>query len=124
VFDDDTYSKRKKELSWYVINSSKNYERSGRKRIFTDSDRWYTDKDACKWLRLKHQVYSTDLKNIMERFIQKIKDRTECFIDDHFPCRSESCNRQHITNWIKMFILYLHMKTDRIKLMKFLKENS
>jgi hypothetical protein len=124
VFDDDTYSKRKKELSWYVINSSKNYERSGRKRIFTDSARWYTDKDACKWLRLKHQVYSTDLKNIMERFIQKIKDRTECFIDDHFPCRSESCNRQHITNWIKMFILYLHMKTDRIKLMKFLKENS
>ena len=59
-----------------------------------------------------------------DSFIQKIKDRTECFIDDHFPCRSESCNRQHVTNWIKMFILYLHMKTDRIKLMKFLTENS
>ena len=59
-------------------------------------------------IRLKHQVYSTELKNVMERFIQKIKeDRTECFIDDHFPCRSErSCNRQqHVTNWIKMFIL-------------------
>lgn len=72
--------------------------------------------DACKWLRLKHQVYGTELKkNVMKRFIQKIKeDRTECF-DDHFPCRSESCNRQHVTNWIKMFILYLHMKTDRIK---------
>jgi len=26
VFDDDAYIKRKKELSWYVINSSKNYE--------------------------------------------------------------------------------------------------
>ena len=50
--------------------------------------RWYND--ACKWLRLKHQVYATELKNIMERFIQKIKDRTECF-DDHFHCRSESC---------------------------------
>jgi hypothetical protein len=47
-----------------------------------------------------------------------------CFDDDHFACRSESCNRQHVTNWIKMFILYLHMKTDRIKLMKFLAENS
>ena len=34
---------------------------------------------ACKWLRLKHQVYATELKNIIERFIQKIKDRTECF---------------------------------------------
>ena len=61
----------------------------------------------------------------MERFIQKIKDRTECFDDDHFPCRcrSESCNRQHVTNWIKMFILNLHIKTDRIKLMEFLMEN-
>ena len=97
-------------------------KRFGRKRIFTDGARWY--KAACKWLRLKHQVYSTELKNVMEIFIQKIKDRTECFIDDHFPCRSESCNRQHVTNWIKMFILYLHMKTDRIKLMKFLTENS
>ena len=71
--------------------------------------------DACKWLRLKHQVYGTELKNVMERFIQKIKeDRTECFIDDHFPCRSESCNRQHVTNWIKMFILYLHMKQTEL----------
>ena len=113
---------QEKELSWYVVNSSELRKRFRRKRIFTDGARWY--KDACKWLRLKHQVYSTELKNVMERFIQKIKDRTECFIDDHFPCRSESCNRQHVTNWIKMFILYLHMKTDRIKLMKFLTENS
>jgi putative transposase len=99
-------------------------KRFGRKPIFTDGARWYDDDDdACKWLRLKHQVYGTELENVMERFIQKIKDRTECF-DDHFPCRSESCNRQHVTNWIKMFILYLHMKTDRIKLMEFLMENS
>jgi uroporphyrinogen-III decarboxylase len=28
-------------------------------------------------VRLKHQVYNTELKNIMERFIQKIKDRTQ-----------------------------------------------
>lgn len=26
----------------------------------------------------------------MERFIQHIKDRTECF-DDHFPCRKPEC---------------------------------
>jgi putative transposase len=97
-------------------------KRFGRKKpIFTDGARWYND--ACKWLRLKHQVYSTKLKNVMERFIQKIKDRTECF-DDHFPCRSENCNKRHVINWIKMFILYLHMKTDRTKLTKFLMENS
>jgi hypothetical protein len=32
--------------------------------------------------------------------------------------------REYVTNLIKMFILYLHMKTDRIKLMEFLMENS
>ncbi len=59
--------------------------RSGRrKRIFTDGARWYNN--SCKWLRFKHQVYGTKSKNIMESFIQKIKDTTECF-DDHFPCR-------------------------------------
>ena len=79
--------------------------------------------DACKWLRFKHQVYGTEPKNIMERFIQKIKDRTECF-DDHFPCRSESCNRKRVTKWMKIFIiLCLHVEIDRIKLMKFLMGN-
>jgi hypothetical protein len=38
---------------------------------------------------LKHHVYGTELKNLMERFIQYLKDRTdECF-DDHFPCRKK-----------------------------------
>lgn len=34
---------------------------------------------ACRWLRLPHRMYGTELKNMMERFIQHIKDRTECF---------------------------------------------
>jgi transposase-like protein len=46
--------------------------------IYTDGARCYmVYNDACKWLRLKHQVYGTELKNIIERFIQKIKDRTQ-----------------------------------------------
>jgi hypothetical protein len=47
----------------------------------------------------------------MERFIQQIKDRTACF-DDHFPCnKEEECNRNHVSsNWLKLFILYLHMR--------------
>jgi hypothetical protein len=42
-------------------------------------------------------VYDTELKNVMERFIKHIKDRTdECF-DDYFPCRrKENCDRQHM----------------------------
>lgn len=46
-----------------------------RKAIYTDGARWYDD--ACKWLRLKHQIYDTGLKNLMERFVQQIKDRTQ-----------------------------------------------
>ncbi len=58
--------------------------RFGNKPIFNDCTHWYND--ACKWwLRLKHAIYGTELKNIVERFIQQqVKDRTECF-DDYFP---------------------------------------
>jgi hypothetical protein len=77
---------------------------------------WYID--ACKWLRLKHTLFM-EQKNIMERFIQQIKDRTECF-DDHFPCVKDGCNMQHVWNWLRMFLLYLHMETDRIKFTNFL----
>ena len=59
-------------------------------------------------------------KNIIERFIiQQINDnRTALMIIFHVKQKLE---RQHVSsNWIKMFILYLHMKTDMIKLMEFL----
>jgi hypothetical protein len=74
-------------------------------------------------LRLKHYVYDTKLKNLIERlFVQQIKDRTECF-DDHFPCRKQNCNRQHVWNWLKLFVLYLHMGIDRIQFITFLVTN-
>jgi putative transposase len=92
--------------------------RYGRKPIFTDGAYWYNT--ACKWLRLPHQMYSTELKNMMERFIQHIKDRTECF-DDQFSCRKPDCNMQHIRNWLKLFVLYIHMDMDnRIRFVTFL----
>ena len=91
--------------------------RYGRKPVFTDGARWYND--VCKWLRLNHQVYDSELKNLMERFVQQIKDRTECF-DDHFPCRKHNCNKQHVWNWLKLLVLYLHMSLDRIQFVTFL----
>ena len=96
--------------------------RYGRKPILTDGAHWYND--ACKWLRLQHKVYGTELKNIMERFIQHIKDRTECF-DDHFPCRKkkENCDRQHVWNWLKLFLLYLHVGMDKKQFTSFLFRN-
>jgi putative transposase len=68
---------------------------------------------------LKHHVYDTRLKNLMERLVQQIKDRTECF-DDHFPCTKQNCNRQHVWNWLKLFILYLDMDKDRMQFITFL----
>jgi putative transposase len=89
-----------------------------RKPILTDGVRWYND--ACKWLRLKHYVYAADLKNLMERFIQKIKDRTECF-DDHFPCtKKDGCNILHVYNWLKLYILYVHTNMDKTRFIHFL----
>ena len=87
------------------------------KPIFTDGARWYND--ACKWLGLKHEVYGNRLKNLIERFVQQIKDRTECF-DDHFPCRKHNCNRQHVWNWLKLLVLYLHVGKYRIQFITFL----
>jgi hypothetical protein len=55
----------------------------------------------------------------MERFIQHIKDRTEYF-DDHIPCRKPDYDRQHIWNWLRLYLLYVHMNMDGIRFMKFL----
>jgi putative transposase len=88
-----------------------------RKPIFTDGARWYND--ACRWLGLQHRVYGTKLKNLMERFMQQIKDRTECF-DDNFPCKRYDCNRQHVWNWLKLFQLYINTGTNREQFMTYL----
>src|ERR671925_1462878 len=81
-------------------------DKYGRKPIFTDGARWYDD--ACKWLRLQHQVYGTELKNIMERFIQQhIKDRTECFSMTIFHAENQTVTQEaYVWNWLKLFLLY------------------
>ncbi|HXG05758.1 MAG TPA: hypothetical protein VNI77_00340, partial [Nitrososphaera sp.] len=58
-------------------------------------------------------------KSLMERFIQQVKDRTECF-DDHFACRKRNCSRQHVLDWLKLFLLYLDMGADRMRFTLFL----
>ena len=46
----------------------------------TDDARWYNNEAYSGWLRLRHYVYGTELKkkkNLMEWFIQQVKDRTD-----------------------------------------------
>jgi putative transposase len=77
--------------------------RYGRKPVWTDDATFYPD--ACKWARLEHHVYGTELKNLIERMNQSLKDRLECF-DDLFPCLKEGCDREHVSNWIRVFRFY------------------
>ncbi|MFP3317559.1 MAG: hypothetical protein RXN79_04130 [Candidatus Nanopusillus sp.] len=50
--------------------------------IYTDGAGWCAD--ACRWAGAEHIVYDRPLRNLMERMIQYVKDRTEAF-DDPFP---------------------------------------
>lgn len=82
--------------------------RYGRKPVYTDGALWYPE--ACRWLRLEHQVYGDEWMNLMERMNQAVKDRLECF-DDYFPCWRKGCDRAHVQNWIKVFsFIYNHVR--------------
>jgi len=75
----------------------------GKHNISTDGGTWYPQ--ACKFLKLKHHIHSSNEKSLIERIIQYIKDITECF-DDYFPCRKEKCKLKHIINWFNLFTDY------------------
>jgi putative transposase len=56
----------------------------GKHPVSTDGGTWYPQ--ACRFLNLDHHIHSSLEKSLIERTMQYIKDRTECF-DDYFPCR-------------------------------------
>jgi hypothetical protein len=48
-------------------------------------------------------IYIPQLKkSFIERTIQYIKERTECF-DDYFPCTRINCQLEHLVNWLILF---------------------
>ncbi len=71
--------------------------------VSIDGGTWYPQ--ACRFLMLKHHIHSSFEKSLIERTIQYIKDRTECF-DDHFPCnrKDKKCNLFHVKNWPNLFV--------------------
>jgi putative transposase len=75
----------------------------GKHPLSTDGGTWYSQ--ACRFVKMKHHLHSSYEKSVIERTIQYIKDRTECF-DDYFPCKKEKCKLQHISNWFNLFIDY------------------
>jgi putative transposase len=80
--------------------------------VSTDGGTWYPQ--AYRFLRLSHHLHSPFEKSIIERTIQYINDRTECF-DDYFPCRIKNCKLEHIKNWLQLFADYYNSELDIIK---------
>ena len=75
----------------------------GKHPVSTDGGTWYPQ--ACRFLNIEHHLHSHFEKSIIERTIQYIKDRIECF-DDYFPCRKQRCKLNHVKQWINMFAYY------------------
>ena len=72
----------------------------GNHPVSTDGGTWYPQ--ACKFLKIRHHLHSPLEKSLIERTMQYIKDRTECF-DDYFPCRKAGCSLYHIKHWLKLY---------------------
>jgi putative transposase len=73
----------------------------GQYPVSTDGGTWYPQ--ACKFLKIDHHIHSPFEKSIIERTIEYLKDRTECF-DDYFPCKKNNCKLGHIGSWLSLFI--------------------
>ncbi|HEY6537282.1 MAG TPA: DDE-type integrase/transposase/recombinase [Candidatus Nitrosocosmicus sp.] len=61
--------------------------------VSSDGGTWYPQ--ACNFLNLQHHIHTSFEKSIIERTMQYIKDKTECF-DDYFPCKNNKCKLNHI----------------------------
>jgi putative transposase len=68
----------------------------GKHQISTDGGTWYPY--VCKLLNIKHIIYIHLRRSIIERTIQYVKDRTEYFVDDYFPCTRSKCKLNHVKN--------------------------
>ena len=84
--------------------------------VSTDGEgTWYPM--ACRFLNLDHHIHSffgKEEKSLIERKMQYIKDRTECF-DDYFPCRLKNCKLKHVRNWLRLFVDYHNNEIKHIK---------
>jgi len=60
--------------------------------ILTDGAPYY--RASCRILNLRHGVYSIEVRNLMERIIEYVKDRTKLF-DNYIPCIKDGCDEEH-----------------------------
>jgi putative transposase len=66
--------------------------------------------EACSSLGLRRILHSLFEKGIIERAVESVKDRTECF-DDYYPClRKSDCNLSHVYLWI-ILLIYVYNRS-------------
>jgi putative transposase len=77
----------------------------GRVPIYTDGAGWCAD--ACRWAGAERAVHDRPLRNLMERMVQYVKDRTEAF-DDLFPAGGRRLGSrrafERVLNWLSAFM--------------------
>src|SRR4051812_23190035 len=85
----------------------------GKHPVSTDGGgTWYPQ--ACGFLRITHHIHSPLEKSLIERTMQCIKDKTECFYD-YFPCRLKNCTLKHVRNWLNLFVDFHNRELKTLK---------
>ncbi len=69
---------------------------------------------ACEFKNIEHHLHSPYTKNIIERTIQYLKERTETLDDYYFPCCKDKCRLKHIINWLNLFIDHHNKKISTL----------
>ncbi|MGD9674234.1 MAG: hypothetical protein AB7U98_12240 [Candidatus Nitrosocosmicus sp.] len=64
-------------------------------------------------MNLDHHIPSPLEKRLIERTLQYIKDRTECF-DDYFPCRLKNRKLKHVRYWPNLLVKFYNKELEKI----------
>jgi len=61
-------------------------------------------KASCKILNLKHGLYSSETRKLMDRIIQL---RIDKLFDNYIPCIKDECDEKHAENLLKSIMIML-----------------
>ena len=73
-----------------------------------DGDTWYA-LQACKFLNIDHHIHSSFEKNIIERTMQYIKDRTRNVLMITFHIERKT-KLKHVKQWFNLFAYHYNKK--------------
>ena len=66
------------------------------------------------WNTIYFLFFDKVKKSVIERAMQYIKDRTECF-DDYFSCKKKNSKLRHVRKWLNLFVDNHNSKLNVLK---------